>query len=166
LKLNLKTIEAGTGKIVLPVKQEDVDPAIARLSTDGTLELTITGEATDYFCEAVLSASLSLECARCLKEIVCPVETAFSFTIKEESGPTDEDSDENIVFFDPREETADLTSIIADEISVESPMQPLCEEDCKGLCAGCGTNLNEKKCSCRTETINPAWDALKKLKGV
>ena len=168
MKLNLKTIKAGTSKVVLQVKKEDIDPAIARLSTDGTLELTIISEPAkieEYICAATLSVAVTLECARCLKELTCPVETGFSFTLREGHGPADEDSDENLVFFDPREDEVDLTSIVVDEISVEIPMQPLCKEDCEGLCAGCGANLNEKKCSCRAETTNPAWEALKKLKG-
>jgi uncharacterized protein len=168
LKLNLKTLEAGTSKVVLQVKKEDIDPAIARLSADGRLELTVINEPAkieEYICVAALSAVVSLECARCLKEITCPVETGFSFTLREGRGPADEDSDENLVFFDPREDEVDIAQLVIDEISVEIPMQPLCKEDCEGLCVECGANLNEKKCSCRAETVNPAWDALKKLKG-
>ena len=37
-----------------------------------------------------------------------------------------------------------------------------CSEDCKGLCATCGTNLNESTCSCTTTTSDSRWDALLK----
>jgi uncharacterized metal-binding protein YceD (DUF177 family) len=28
------------------------------------------------------------------------------------------------------------------------PMKPLCKEDCKGICASCGANLNDDSCEC------------------
>jgi len=166
LKLNLKNLEAGTTKVVLPVKKDEIDAAIAPLEADGTLNLTLFSElATEYIGDACLNVTLSLECSRCLKKIVQPLDLPFSLVLKAGSGPKDDDEDDNVVYFDPHDEEADLTGIIAEEISVNSPMQPLCKENCKGLCPSCGANLNRKACGCKPEVINPAWEALKKLKG-
>jgi len=46
---------------------------------------------------------------------------------------------------------------------VSQPIKPLCKEDCAGLCPTCGINLNEKRCACKTETLDPRWEALLKL---
>jgi uncharacterized protein len=36
-------------------------------------------------------------------------------------------------------------------IILASPMQPLCRDNCAGLCARCGKDLNEGPCQCPTE---------------
>ena len=40
----------------------------------------------------------------------------------------------------------DVTDDLRQEILVEYPMKPLCQEECKGMCAVCGQNLNEAIC--------------------
>jgi len=42
----------------------------------------------------------------------------------------------------------DLTKIVDDAIIINAPTTLLCREDCKGICAGCGVNLNEDDCKC------------------
>ena len=38
----------------------------------------------------------------------------------------------------------------------------LCSEDCKGLCPGCGVNLNREPCRCKKQ-VDPRWAALEQL---
>ena len=38
---------------------------------------------------------------------------------------------------------------VRDEVILDHPIRILCREDCKGLCAGCGANLNTEKCRCK-----------------
>ena len=45
------------------------------------------------------------------------------------------------------------------------PMKPLCREDCKGLCAQCGTNLNTGTCDCAPVWEDPRLAALKAIRG-
>lgn len=42
----------------------------------------------------------------------------------------------------------DLEPLIYAALMVEAPQQPLCRDDCAGLCPTCGANLNESDCSC------------------
>jgi uncharacterized protein len=43
------------------------------------------------------------------------------------------------------------------------PTQVLCRDDCKGLCAKCGANLNLADCDCEDKEIDPRWAELKRL---
>ncbi|MFH0763130.1 MAG: DUF177 domain-containing protein [Candidatus Omnitrophota bacterium] len=45
--------------------------------------------------------------------------------------------------------TIDLNPDIRDEFMLDYPIKPLCRTECRGLCPGCGSNLNEGKCNCR-----------------
>ncbi|MCH7960355.1 MAG: DUF177 domain-containing protein [Candidatus Hydrogenedentes bacterium] len=42
----------------------------------------------------------------------------------------------------------DLGPFVWEELSFVSPSKMVCMEDCKGLCNGCGANLNRKACTC------------------
>jgi uncharacterized protein len=57
----------------------------------------------------------------------------------------------------------DLGEAIREQILLALPPAPLCREDCKGLCATCGKDLNEGECGCDRAVHDPRWDALKAL---
>jgi uncharacterized metal-binding protein YceD (DUF177 family) len=43
----------------------------------------------------------------------------------------------------------DLNALIAEQVMLKLPFQPLCADACLGLCQTCGANLNEGRCACR-----------------
>jgi uncharacterized protein len=49
---------------------------------------------------------------------------------------------------------------IKDAFLLEFPLIPVCKQDCKGLCATCGVNLNFKTCQCPTTPEHLAWKKL------
>ena len=48
-----------------------------------------------------------------------------------------------------KNDTVDLSAIVDDLIMINSPVSFLCAEDCKGICLGCGVNLNDEQCKCK-----------------
>ena len=42
----------------------------------------------------------------------------------------------------------DLLPVIREQVILATPFQPLCKENCFGLCQRCGANLNEGACGC------------------
>jgi uncharacterized protein len=59
----------------------------------------------------------------------------------------------------------DLSELMREQFYLALPMKPLCREDCKGLCAQCGTNLNTGTCDCAPVWEDPRLAALKAFKG-
>ncbi len=56
----------------------------------------------------------------------------------------------------------DLDEILQEQMLLAKPMKYLCRQDCKGLCQRCGADLNKVGgCTCREETVDPRWEALK-----
>jgi uncharacterized protein len=47
---------------------------------------------------------------------------------------------------------------------LELPLAPLCRDDCAGLCAECGADLNAGPCGCRRPGRDPRFDALDVLR--
>jgi uncharacterized protein len=46
---------------------------------------------------------------------------------------------------------------------LEIPINPVCKEDCKGLCSVCGNNLNSEPCDHELDSIDPRMAVLKSL---
>ncbi len=53
--------------------------------------------------------------------------------------------------------------LCSDEIVLFLPMKHLCRDDCKGVCAMCGQDLNEGKCGCNSVSHDPRLEALAQL---
>uniref|UniRef100_A0A0D9VN33 Beta-catenin-like protein 1 N-terminal domain-containing protein n=1 Tax=Leersia perrieri TaxID=77586 RepID=A0A0D9VN33_9ORYZ len=71
------------------------------------------------------------------------------------TGSQDED-DEDIdwddrLHFPAGEKEIDISKHIRDIIHLEITLDALCSPTCKGLCLGCGTNLNTSSCNCNRE---------------
>ena len=57
----------------------------------------------------------------------------------------------------------DLTEEVREAIILALPGYPVCREDCKGLCATCGVNLNVTECACHKAGRDNRWAALDTL---
>ena len=98
-------------------------------------------------------------CDRCADEF----EKEYSFDINkivvQKLENEDDDFDDFIVV---ENNVLDLDDYLYQEIQLFLPQKMLCSEDCKGLCAKCGKNLNKEKCSCEKE-VDPRMAALLQL---
>lgn len=79
--------------------------------------------------QAAIRAALTVTCARCLTEFAATVTPKGTFS--HTAGPND---------------IVDITDDLREEIILAYPIVPHCRDNCKGLCATCGQNLNEKTC--------------------
>ena len=56
----------------------------------------------------------------------------------------------------------DLEPVLRDAVVPSLPFQPVCREDCPGLCSECGAHLAEDP-EHHHEVIDPRWAALQTL---
>ncbi len=133
--------------------------------------------------EGKLAAHVTCPCKRCLTTVNLDVPVAFTLNLIPESlaraegfgdeevaedkgqgesgGSFDiEDVDEEV--FDGK--TINLDPIVREQVLLALPMSAVCREDCQGLCAQCGQNLNEKKCGCEQKVIDPRLAPLMNIK--
>ena len=103
-------------------------------------------------------AAFKVECVRCLCEFDQTVhwEMAELFAFNQKSV-----TDSGLIL--PDDAQIDLAPLVRDYALTEVPISPVCKPDCKGLCAECGQNLNEKDCGHRTETNDSPFSVLKNL---
>lgn len=110
---------------------------------------------------------LELSCSRCLEPFRLPVAAPFDLRFLPASEvATDverqvEDEDLETSYY--RNDEIDLNELLREQFYLALPMKPLCREECRGLCAQCGTNLNTGTCDCSPVWEDPRLAALKGL---
>lgn len=62
------------------------------------------------------------------------------------------------------EEYLDLPLILTEQVRLRIPFQPLHDENCKGICANCGADLNVGRCACAKIVKETPFAALKNFK--
>lgn len=83
---------------------------------------------------------------------------------REQSQAADEADEQDEIYYYQGEQL-DLTPMLREQVILAAPMQPLCKEDCAGLCPTCGQNLNDRRCACTPEPMNSPFRILRDLHG-
>jgi uncharacterized protein len=109
--------------------------------------------------DARLDALVELACSRCTEPFEIRLTPAFRLTLVPEvvefaAGET-KIEEEDASLFAAKEGKVDLTQIAAEQIYLDLPLKPVCEEDCRGLCPQCGANRNTTDCGCADEGMDP-----------
>jgi len=105
-----------------------------------------------------LSVSMTCICDRCM--IPIPVEN--SLPVKAHLAETAIAEGENPDLFLLENGYVDLEDIFTTAFVLHLDSKIVCGEDCQGLCATCGVNLNQGPCACKPE-IDPRLAALQQL---
>ena len=58
----------------------------------------------------------------------------------------------------------DLAEIMAEQLLLQIPFQPLCKEECLGICSHCGADLNIGRCACAKTVQAKPLAVLRNLK--
>jgi len=95
-----------------------------------------------------VEGELAVVCGRCLEEFPWKLERSFRFVIVPEPEGADADEDEGLGHY--RGEELDLGPLAREQAMLAFEPAWLCSESCRGLCAGCGANLNNEDCRCQS----------------
>jgi uncharacterized protein len=135
--------------------------------TDLTLDLSMTSVSEGVYVSGVVRAPVAGECGRCLRDI----DKSYDFSIQElflfEEGETVEASDDDDEDADEtgrmQGDLIDLEPAVRDAVVLALPVNPLCRQDCPGLCPDCGVHLDELPADHSHELDDPRWAALRNL---
>ena len=104
-----------------------------------------------------VDTTLACVCDRCGTTFDKPFHLSLEYLLAEEL--EDEENDDILLL---EGGTIDLSELVREAFILNMDTKTLCREDCKGLCPGCGANLNYETCRCKKE-IDPRLAALAKL---
>lgn len=118
---------------------------------------SVTNHAGALVLEGTASSLLDLVCDRCGKEFSREKRVTLDSLVAQEL--EDEENDE-ILLMEGTE--LDLDQVVTEAFVLAMDTKNLCSDDCKGLCAKCGADLNLGPCGCRPE-VDPRLAALAQL---
>jgi uncharacterized protein len=106
-------------------------------------------------------AALEGECARCLE----PIDDEIQVTLQElfVYDDLDVDPDEELEVSMLQDDLVDLEPLLRDAVVLALPFQPLCQDDCPGLCPECGARLADEPDHGHDAPVDPRWAALSGL---
>jgi uncharacterized protein len=155
------------------------------VSIRGTLAVGLDLRAIErtIYVTGVVEGTAVRQCVRCLKDFDDPL--AFSLRVayerevkamnaaakrddprrRKSAAPSEgeaEEQNDDLYYFTG--DHLELTPMLREQLILASPMHPLCSEECRGLCARCGKDLNEGPCRCGEEPTGSPFQVLHTMK--
>lgn len=126
-------------------------------TTPVKLHGAVINETDIVYIHAEASFRFDAVCDRCACDFSREMTVPINHILVSELN--DEDNDEFILAEGMQ---LDIEQLVLEDILLSLPMKTLCRDECKGMCSGCGKNLNDGPCDCKKE-IDPRLAALKAL---
>lgn len=142
-------------------------PEEAQVNGPLSLSARLTHVGDHVYVEGVIDGIFVRECVRCLKTYEPYSEVPFTAAYHvadsavrsrgraakdRRQDPEEEDtfatSDQEDDVYVCTGDRVELAEMLREHIILSTPMQPLCREDCRGLCPVCGQDRNDHVCSC------------------
>ncbi|MBN1983485.1 MAG: DUF177 domain-containing protein [Chitinivibrionales bacterium] len=186
--LNLHEIPDGhsTGEQAVTMTEEQV--ALGAIASTVSCHYILDRMDSEIFIRIHFSSAVSVQCSRCLKPFLYPVQGECAVILHQRSGvKTDgdtrdnDDDEEEIYYFSDADSQIDIRQTIYDEIMIRVALAPRCRQDCPGIpveevSRRLDTEKRKKKREKSEnqqqkqheqeglECIDPRWEELKKLK--
>jgi len=128
----------------------------------GHIEVSLMNSGDGIVAMGVVSGTFRTECSKCLEpfnlDITANVEALY--LAEDQTDLIDADED-----WEPLSgESVDLAPTLHSALQLSLPFAPLHDEDCAGICPGCGCDLNKESCDCSDEEdVSHPFAALKDL---
>lgn len=129
------------------------------------LDLRLESVVEGVLVSGTVSGTASGECVRCLDpltaSVVVDLQELYAYPGARPGPEPDEESDT-----EPLAEMAgdlvDIEPAVRDAVVLALPLQPLCRDDCPGLCPQCGARLADEPGHAH-EVVDQRWAALRGL---
>jgi uncharacterized protein len=144
------------------------DNDVYRIVAPVSLAFDIHKDKDKFHLVGRVKTTLEMSCGRCLEPFTLDVDAPFDLRYQphaENKGVGEreiEADDMDTAFYE--NDQIDLGQLMQEQFYLALPMKPLCQDDCKGLCPNCGTNLNKATCDCDTHWDDPRLAGLRALK--
>jgi uncharacterized protein len=165
------------------VTGEDLGLTAADAPLRGSLAVGLDLRTVDHtICvTGVVEGTAVRQCVRCLKDFEEPFAFSLRVAYERETKPAPsaarrsepgrkstpaveadgEEMNDDIYYY--QGDHLELAPMLREQLILSAPMHPLCKEDCFGLCARCGKNLNDGPCQCAAEPASGPFAVLRNL---
>lgn len=138
--------------VVLPIPER---PDAVRIAAPVQLSGTVTREQGRFRFGGRVAGQVELNCARCDRPMILPVDEAFLLVYGRQPVGADDEGHEVMLHEEDfmaaeldAEGRIDLIELAREQLELAVPMKPICRPDCRGLCPLCGADRNSEPCGC------------------
>lgn len=144
--------------VVVPAPERlGIDVIGVREGKDLTLDLRLESVVEGILVTGTAQGPVDGDCVRCLDPLAQTISVDFQeLYLYDSSARSDDDEDQ---LFELRGDLLDLEPVVRNAVVLALPLQPVCRDDCPGLCSECGARLGDDP-SHRHETVDNRWAAL------
>ena len=154
-------LSEGAHEYSLRVTPEEVG-LDSRFTKPVEVEATIDKTNRELVLRTRVTTGGKFTCDRCLEEFEREVNAEYTLMyVTDDRG--NGLNDEEVQLITPEMNHIDLGEDVRQFTILGLPQKMLCRDDCAGLCASCGTNLNNDKCQCPPALVDARWSGLEKL---
>jgi uncharacterized protein len=159
-------------------REPDSETPSAEVADGFSFVIEATRNRDDILLSGSLDAKVLLECSRCAKRYSHALRDTFRLALEPAKGREPVDLEgvqgltENGVWLGEDLEAGwfrgpfiRLDDFFGELIALAMPIQPLCSDNCAGICPHCGVDLAVTGCDCEDERIDSPFAVLAKLKG-
>ncbi|CAI5535772.1 unnamed protein product [Closterium sp. Naga37s-1] len=119
---------------------------------DGTAQTVFAMQCHSEFSLLLSASPLHEPTKRSLGVILDAPSSSFNslpadYDDGDEGDMLDLDLDDKL-YFPPDQRIIDVSKYVRDTVHLEIPLKVRCSPGCRGMCLGCGANLNVKECAC------------------
>lgn len=125
------------------------------------LDLRLEAVMEGVLVTGAASAALTGECVRCLEPITDEIEVELQELFVYDDQDHDSEEDDEVSMLE--DDLLDLEPLLRDAVVLALPFQPVCEDDCPGLCPECGARLLDDPDHAHEAPIDPRWAGLAAL---
>ena len=135
MKIRIRDVVSGGIRLEYVVKPEEIGVAGEDfIEPENPIKVVADLQKVDNFVLGKLAVTFICEnhCARCLERLSREVTAQYEVDLE----------------FNDGDEWIDLGARVREEMLMGYFPRVLCREDCKGICSGCGVDLNTEECEC------------------
>jgi uncharacterized protein len=154
----------------IPAGEIEFDKKVAQssiLHAEGVAEL-VSHSLGEIRVQGNLHVTVEASCDRCLEPVSLPVTSPFDLVYMPPSEAAEGGEDEideaavEVGYYEGN--GLQLNDVLREVVLLALPMQLVCNESCKGICAICGQNRNQRECACQSAAADDRWHKLKDLR--
>ncbi|MGW0227536.1 YceD family protein [Actinopolymorpha singaporensis] len=123
--------------------------------TDIELALRLESVMEGVLASGTARVMLTGECVRCLEPLEQPLDVDFQELYAFPESEIEDDEASRL-----EGDLLDLEPVVRDAVVLALPYQPVCSDDCPGLCPQCGARLADDPDHQHEAAIDPRWAAL------
>ena len=171
MQLHLRALRAG--RAVQRAQVAPDDPLLKGFFGRLSRPLDVTARISEqphraYLVTLEVRGEVESPCRRCLQPALTPLEERLDllFQVRERGAPPifDSEGDLEVLPLRSEMEPVEVGPAVREALFLASESFALCRPDCRGLCPGCGRDLNVEACTCVRTTTESRWRGLEKLR--